>query len=239
MFVCAAWQSMDPLSAFSSAHTRHVQSGAESSSSFFASSATSTAAPVSTLFPPSLAFCGATKNSSVLHELCLFLEGQVAHNHTSEPECVGAVTEWCLQAIHKDHVTLVRGNYVGTQDEEGNAVLVDQCMGTHIIPLSPTAYGIWIDAQSILDRTSFSWFARQSNTQVMGSNTMLGTWFRLALQHDTRNKVVDTTHKEAQVLTDDNKSIESEYVGFWRVPSHAPVYGLQPMDVGNHVQKQT
>jgi hypothetical protein len=77
----------------------------------------------------------------------------------------------------------------------------------------------------ILKRTKYEWFARMSPEQIFKGNFILAKYILLASTPDSHLGVIEP-------LTE-----KPDWVSFWKVPSGAPVWGLQPIGLGDHVPR--
>ena len=68
-----------------------------------------------------------------------------------------------------------------------------------------------------------------SAKQVLESDTIIGNYALISLSKD------GGVLEPLEPIT--NKAIENEFVGFWRTPLDAPVYGLKPIDLGDNIRK--
>ena len=68
-----------------------------------------------------------------------------------------------------------------------------------------------------------------SPKQVMESDTIIGNYILLS---QTEEKGI---LEPMEPIT--NNAIENRFVGFWKIPSAAPNYGLKPNFLGDNLQK--
>ena len=101
--------------------------------------------------------------------------------------------------------------------------MVDQLLEQDYIRFIPKIYGIWIPANEILERTHYQWFARLSRKQVLEGNTILSKYILLAV----------APTKDVPIITE--PTVKKNWISFWKVPSDAPVWGLEPIYLGNNV----
>ena len=80
-----------------------------------------------------------------------------------------------------------------------------------------------------MSRVKFEWFARMSPKQVLESDTIIGNYLLLS-QTDEKGIL-----EPLEPLT--NKAIEQKFVGFWKLPLDAPVYGLKQNFLGDNMTK--
>jgi hypothetical protein len=119
---------------------------------------------------------------------------------------------------------------VGVKAADNKPIKLEDLMSNNYLNLYTAAYGIWIPADEILNRRQFEWFARLSEKQVLHSDTIIGNYILVNLQ--------STSTQSGNLLEPiSNAEIKKEFVGFWKVPSGAPVYGLKPYGLGDNIPK--
>jgi hypothetical protein len=132
----------------------------------------------------------------------------------------------------KNGIRLIPGTDVGTKTIDEEPVIIDNLLNQNYIRFYENSYGIWIPADQILKRNNYEWFARLSAKQVLQSNTIIGNYLLLTNSPDGQTGVLEP------LAPSQNKQIKNEFVGFWRVPSQAPYYGLKPNFLGDNLQKK-
>lgn len=182
-----------------------------------------------TNFYPNIAFCGAPKECETVMQLCNYIQTVSSHDYTAESKFLGQFDRWCMKKVEHGKINMINGLDIGTKNMNDEQILVDNLLSNHYLDLYKNAYGILIPAQEILNRPKYEWFARMSAKQVLESDTIIGNYTLLALSKD------GGVLEPLEPLT--KKAIEHEFVGFWRTPLDAPVYGLKPIDLGDNIRK--
>jgi hypothetical protein len=179
-------------------------------------------------FYPNLSFCGAPKECETVRELCNFIQAIASHDYTADTKFLGDYDKWSKEKIHSGNINMIDGVEIGTKTVDERQIIVDDLMSNNYIDLYQGAYGILIPSEEILNRRKFEWFARMSPKQVMESDTIIGNYILLS---QTEEKGI---LEPLEPLI--NKKVESEFVGFWKIPSASPYYGLKPNFLGNNLQ---
>jgi len=179
-------------------------------------------------FYPNLSFCGAPKECETVRELCNFIQRTSSHDYTADVKFLGEFNRWCKQYIANGKINMINGIEIGTKTVDEKQIIVDDLMSNYYLDLCQHTYGILIPADEILSRRKFEWFARLSPKQVLESDTIIGNYILLSQTNETGI---------LEPLT--NKSVENKFVGFWKVPSGAPNFGLKPNFLGDNLQKIT
>lgn len=180
-------------------------------------------------FYPNLTFCGAPKECETVRELCNFIQRTSSHDYTADVRFLGDYDKWCKQRIESGTINMIEGVEIGTKTIDERQVIVDDLMSNYYLDLYQGTYGVLIPSEEILNRTKFEWFARLSPKQVLESDTIIGNYILLSQTDETG------ILEPLEPLT--NKAVEQKFVGFWRIPSSAPNYGLKPNFLGDNLQK--
>lgn len=180
-------------------------------------------------FYPNLSFCGAPKDCETIRELCNFIQRIASHDYTADTKFLGEFDKWSKERIEGGKINLIEGVEIGTKTIDEKQIIVDDLMSNHYLDLYQGTYGILIPSEEILNRKKFEWFARMSPKQVMESDTIIGNYLLLSQTNE------DGILEPMEPLT--NAATENRFVGFWKVPSGAPNYGLKPNFLGDNLQK--
>ena len=180
-------------------------------------------------FYPNLNFCGAPKECETVRELCNFIQRTASHDYTADTKFLGEYDKWSKERIHSGKINMIEGVEIGTKTVDEKQIIVDDLMSNHYLDLYQGTYGILIPSEEILNRKKFEWFARMSPKQVMESDTIIGNYILLS-QTDEKGIL-----EPMEPIT--NKAIENNFVGFWKIPSGAPMWSLKPNFLGDNLQK--
>ncbi len=184
------------------------------------------ATSVNANFYPSVSFCGAPKECEVVAEFCNYIEVVSSHDHSAESKFLGQFDRWCMKRVQQGHINLIEGVEIGTKTINEEQIILDDLMSNHYLDLYKGTYGILIPANELLNRLSFGWFIRSSPKQVLESDTIIGNYLLLSIGPEEKAGILEP-------LETDTKN----WVGFWKLPSGAPYYGLKPADVGDNVRR--
>ena len=198
---------------------------------------------------PDHRFMGALKNNSVILSYIEYIQRVLSGDSTAQSEFLGELDRWMGKQIQEGRMTLIPGKKVGTQTASDKSVLIENLLGNTLIEFQPNIDGIWIPASVIINRTKYEWFARMSVDQVLDSDTTLGKYMVMGLGSTNKGKTnelkegmtVMKGHKFQDKFEKGTELIQtnSQTVGYWQVPSGAPVWGLMPQGLGNNVRPMT
>ena len=170
---------------------------------------------------------GCKQNSSSMKELELVYSQAIRKDFTMNLELSGEISNICDKLIKHGNVSRVNSELLGIRSRDEKRIGVEELLGNSHLDISTHAYGILIPSNDILKRTAYQWFARMSGEQVLSSNTIIGKYILVA----------NVPSAEKAVKRDDAE--KPEWISYWEVPSDAPVWGVKPNFLGNHVQARS
>ena len=177
-------------------------------------------------FYPNIGLMGAEKENDVVGQLINFMERIISTDYTSQADFLGDFDRWCQKRIELNQIHLINGNELGVKTLDDEPVTVEQLLGEDYINYYRDMYGIWIPWEQIIKRRKYNWFVRMSPEQILKGNFILAKYILLASAPDSHLGVIEP-------LID-----KPDWISFWKVPSGAPVWGLQPIDLGDHVPRK-
>jgi len=177
-------------------------------------------------FYPSIQFMGTRKENPIIGEMIDFMQRTISNDFTDENAFLGGFSRWMNTRIERNQATLIDGKFIGTKTMEDTPIILDDLMSHDYIEIYPKTYGIYIPADEVLKRTNYEWFARMSPKQVLESKIIIAKYLLLANAPDSEKRGVIEPMRN-----------KPDWVSFWNVPSGAPVWGMKPNDLGNHISK--
>lgn len=176
-------------------------------------------------FYPSMSFCGAPKECETVAELCHYIQTLASHDQSAETAFLGQFDRWTMKRAEQGQVNVIEGTDIGTKTIGEKPILVDDLMSNHYLDLYKGAYGLYVPAHELLKRLNYGWFVRSSAKQVLESDTILGNYLLLSMNNQPKGMLAPV-----EVST-------KPWIGFWKTPLLAPLWGLKPDGLGNHVPK--
>jgi len=120
---------------------------------------------------------------------------------------------------------MIDGVEIGTKTIDDRQIILDDLMSNHYLDLYKDTYGILIPSNELLQRLQYGWFVRMSTKQVLDSDTIIGNYFLLSIGPEDGQGILEPLE------------VEPKWVGFWKIPSGAPYYGLKPNFLGDNLIK--
>ena len=179
-------------------------------------------------FYPSTSFCGAPKECPVVAELCNYIQMISSTDHTAESKFLGQYDRWCMKKVEEHKINLIEGTDIGTKTVHDKQIILDDLMSNHYLDLYKGTSGILIPSNELLNRLQYGWFVRMSTRQVLESDTIIGNYMLLSMGPQNDQGILEPLR---------NKEVENKFVGFWKVPSGAPLWSLKPNFLGDNVPK--
>ena len=170
---------------------------------------------------PDISFSGAPRENPTIQKMIDFWQRTMSSDHTAESEFLGNINRWCNSRIQSGEINKINGVDIGTKTIDETPIILDDLMSNNYLNLYTGAYGIYIPADELLKRNKYEWFVRSSTKQVLESNTIIGNYILINLG------------ETANIIESD---APAKNVGFWKVPSDAPYYGLKPNFLGDNVK---
>ena len=180
-------------------------------------------------FFPNLTFCGAPRECQTVRELCNFIQITASHDYTADVKFLGEFDKWTKPRIENGTINMISGVEIGTKTINDKQIVVDDLMSNNYLDLYKDTYCVLIPSAEILKRRKFEWFARLCQKQVLDSDTIIGNYILLSLSPE--KGILEPLEPET------NKATEKQFVGFWKIPSSAPNFGLKPNYLGDNVDK--
>lgn len=138
------------------------------------------------LFVPDLYIMGSKKNDGCIKELIESLKKRNSSTlFTSEPEFTGDATQWCLDAIREQKMTLVGGEFVGIKTQARKSILLEDLMEEQYLDLHHDVVGIYIPGEEILRRPKFQWFAVLPSHEILKSNMIISKYLNASIVDST------------------------------------------------------
>jgi hypothetical protein len=129
---------------------------------------------------------------------------------------------------------VIDGKMIGAKTNSDEQVLMEDLLSYSPIDFYKKMYGIYIPAHEILHRTNYEWFARLSEKQIMKSNLTLCKYFKRVFHKE--GFFLKKTHDPVNGA-EPQISPAADWIGFWKVPSNTPLWGMKPYNLGNYVPR--
>jgi len=120
------------------------------------------------LFIPDVYMMGAAKNDATVLELIEYLKKEnTSAFFTSENEFLGITSQWCIDSIGADNMSLISGEFIGIKTQDQKQVGIEELLDTDSLNLIPDVYGIYIPEDELLTRPKFQWFTIMSSRELL------------------------------------------------------------------------
>jgi hypothetical protein len=129
-----------------------------------------------------------------------------------------------MKKVEDGKMNLIEGVEIGTKTVNEEQIILDDLMSNHYLNLYKGTYGILIPSSELLSRLQYGWFVRSSPRQVLESDTIIGNYLLLSVGPEDKQGILEP-------LEVDTKN----WVGFWKIPSGAPMWSLKPNFLGDNL----
>ena len=130
--------------------------------------------PTTNLLQVSDEVMGANRHNSVVKEYMIHLEHLASRDYTDESIFTGEDSGWLSKKVDAHELNKIEAPYLGVIDSKDELVTLERFMDTKYIDFKNNIVGVLLPANELLERTSYSWFARMSIRQVLECNNNLG-----------------------------------------------------------------
>lgn len=153
-------------------------------------------------FLPDTYIMGAPKNHETIKELVEYLKKRNKTPHfSSDRDFLGDTSQWCMNAIRDQKMTLVGGEYVGIKNTKGRPILLENLMEEEYLDLHKDCVGIYIPENELLSRKKYQWFAVMSTDDLMNTNMAITKYIKIALVDGSNDMYSNPSSEEKSVST--------------------------------------
>lgn len=92
---------------------------------------------------------------------------------TFQSDFIGNNSLWLNK---RSDLTVVNGSLIGLKKSNGSPFTIQELLGTSDVSLPEKIYAIYVPQQEILNRPKYSWFARMSPKQILGSSFLFSKY---------------------------------------------------------------
>ena len=138
------------------------------------------------MFVPDTYIMGCRKGDPTMGEFMDFNRIISKPSHfQNQTTFLGDASRWLMTAIDSHKMNLIQGENVGVKTMDRKPILLEELMEEIPLAVDPTAYGIFIPEDDILQRVKYQWFAVLSSEQLMESNAIIITYLKNALRYES------------------------------------------------------
>ena len=151
-------------------------------------------------FLPDTYIMGAPKNSETIKDLVEYLKKRNKTPHfSSDRDFLGDTSQWCMNAIRDQKMTLVGGEYVGIKNTKGKPILLENLMEEAYLDLHKDCVGIYIPDAELLSRKKYQWFASLSTEDLMKTNMAITKYIKIALVDGSKDMYSNPSSEQRSV----------------------------------------
>lgn len=182
-----------------------------------------------------------------------YMEELISTDYTNETIIMDRCGMEFEKYVKEGKILKLDGVDIGIKKSDQTEVFVEDLMTSDYIQFSNSRYGIYIPGAKISKRRKYEWFTNINAHDIMISDTTLGKQILLTLGENHQNNQNNRNNASAlnndidndnanvpeikNINIDQTNAIIENNVGYWETPLGAPVWGLKPNHLGNHVNQ--
>lgn len=189
-------------------------------------------------------FMASFPQNDTIKQLSSYMEQLISKDNTYESKILGRLGIQCDKYVNDNKISNQCGSLIGIKNENNTLIQIDDLFSSNFIHFNDAKYGILIPP---INRPKFEWFNCLSAYEILTSDTAIGKQFLLTLGEEFvfQNSVQETPNFDIDkniilqnMKPQEMKQIKETHIGFWETPLGAPVWGLKPNNLGNHLLKK-
>lgn len=182
--------------------------------------------------------------NDTIKQLCSFMEELISKDNTQESTFLERIGMHCEKFVNNTQISKQCGSYIGVKKANNKDVQLEDLMTSDYVEFSESRYGILIPQ---INRPKFEWFNYLNAREIMSSDTTIGKQILLTLGdeivvedkiQETPNFDIDKNILPQNMKPQEMKQIHDSHIGYWETPLGAPVWGLKPNNLGDHLLKK-
>jgi len=196
---------------------------------------------ISSEFIPNVHFLGTFPQNDTIKELSSFMEELISKDNTHESQFLERVGMQCQKYVDNNKISKLDGSLIGIKKSNKKDVLLEDLMSSDYIEFDKTKYGILIPT---ITQRKYEWFNYLSAHEILNSDILISKQILLTLGEDqtgineTPNSEIEKNNLTRNISPQEMKKINDSNVGYWETPLGAPVWGLKPNNLGDHLIKK-
>lgn len=120
---------------------------------------------------------GSLKNDPVIDELIQRNELLISKDYTSESDIMGTNEDTLNNMIVASKINIIDSKHFGRKDVHGKPIMLEDLFSRDYIEFDHLHYGILIPHSMLLKRTSYNWFCKLNEEQVLTCDNILCKYF--------------------------------------------------------------
>lgn len=175
--------------------------------------------------------------------LIKYMEELISKDNTNESLFLDRPSKQCQKYVVQGKIALIDGEDIGIMKPNKTVISIDELMSPDYLELKEPRYGILIPDDELSKRTKYNWFIHVNEKEILMSDIAISKQLLLTLGDDlvdsAQIKQMGVANITQNISIKDIEDNKNRHVGYWDVPSGAPVWGLKPIRLGNDISKTT
>lgn len=195
-------------------------------------------------YVPDIRFIASYPQNETVKQLSNYMEELISTDNTQETQFLERIGMECEKYVKAGKMSKQCGKMIGVKKTNGKEVLIEDLMSSDFIEFQDNKMGLYIPE---INKRKYEWFVYLNAHEIMSSDTTIGKQILLTLGEELvhQNVIKDTPQFELDknIMTQnmskqEMKEINNANVGYWETPLGAPVWGLKPIHLGDHLLKK-
>ena len=198
---------------------------------------------ISSEYVPDVRFMTSYPQNETIKQLCSFMEELISKDNTHESSFLERIGMQCEKYVQSQQISKHNGSLIGIKKHNNKDVQLEDLLGSDFVEFDGAKYGIYIPD---IKRRKYEWFNYLNAYEIMTSDTTIGKQILITLGEElvaqtgveeTPNFDIEKNILQQNMTPQEMKQINESNVGYWETPLGAPVWGLKPNNLGNHLIK--
>ena len=172
------------------------------------------------------------------------MEELISNDNTHETQFLERIGMQYEKLVQSSKISKQNGKLIGIKTSNNKDVQLENLMSSDFVDFDDTKYGILIPD---IKNRKYEWFIYLNAHEIMSSDTTIGKQFLITLGNqiipqnnikETPNYNIKNNNLTQNFSQQKLKDIINANVGHWETPLGAPIWGLKPNNLGNHILKK-
>jgi len=133
---------------------------------------------------PNTKFMGCEKENDVIFSSIKYLETLISTDQSSQPLVSDNLNSWFIKKHFEDKeskINIVSGRKIGTKLKNDKPLGLEELFASDNESLPNEGYGIYIPQDELLLRSSYQWFLRMNEKDILDSDMVVSKYFQQSL----------------------------------------------------------
>jgi hypothetical protein len=197
-----------------------------------------------TNYIPNIQFISTFPQNDSIKILSTFMEELISTDNTHETQFLERIGMQYEKLVQSSKISKQNGKLIGIKTSNNKDVHLENLMSSDFVDFDNEKYGILIPD---INKRKYEWFIYLNAHEIMSSDTTIGKQFLITLGNqiippknikETPNYNIKNNNLTQNLSQQKMEEIINANIGHWETPLGAPVWGLKPNNLGDHILKK-